>query len=85
MLTLHDLRIYQKANLISDEGYGRFHYKENKLFCFYSRGSLLETIDWLEKCKRRKIIEEEKTIKIIIELNDLHQKLNAYIRTIGKQ
>jgi len=25
------------------EGYGRFHYKENKQFCYYSRGSLYET------------------------------------------
>ncbi len=29
------------ANL--SEGYGRFHYKENKNFCYYSRGSLYET------------------------------------------
>lgn len=25
------------------EGYGRYHFKENKQFCFYSRGSLFET------------------------------------------
>lgn len=25
------------------EGYGRFHYKENKNFCFYARGSLMES------------------------------------------
>lgn len=25
------------------EGYGHFSYKENKLFCYYSRGSILET------------------------------------------
>lgn len=24
------------------EGYGRFHFKENKNFCYYSRGSILE-------------------------------------------
>jgi four helix bundle protein len=26
------------------EGYGRFHYKENKNFCYYSRGSAKETL-----------------------------------------
>jgi four helix bundle protein len=29
------------------EGYGRFHYKENIHFCYYSRGSLFETKTWL--------------------------------------
>ena len=31
------------------EGYGRYHYKENKLFCYYARGSLMETKTWLQK------------------------------------
>ncbi len=26
------------------EGYGRFHFKENKNFCFYSRGSQFEPV-----------------------------------------
>ena len=26
------------------EGYGRFHYKENKNFCYYSRGSAKEIV-----------------------------------------
>ena len=25
------------------EGYGRYSFKENKLFCYYARGSLYET------------------------------------------
>ena len=28
------------ANIV--EGYGRYHFKENKNFCYYSRGSILE-------------------------------------------
>ena len=35
------------------EGYGWFFYKDRRLFCFYSRGSLVETIHWLEKCRAR--------------------------------
>jgi four helix bundle protein len=41
------------------EGYGRYFYKENRQFCFYSRGSLLEAKGWLEKAKRRNLIEEK--------------------------
>lgn len=33
------------------EGYGRYFYKENKQFCYYSRGSLMETKGWLLKAK----------------------------------
>ncbi|HSR17509.1 MAG TPA: four helix bundle protein, partial [Ignavibacteriaceae bacterium] len=28
------------------EGFGRYFYKENKQFCYYSRGSLFETKTW---------------------------------------
>ena len=31
------------------EGYGRFYFKENKLFCYYSRGSAKETLSALTK------------------------------------
>lgn len=40
------------ANL--SEGFGRYHYKENKNFSFYSRGSLYESRTWLEKANHRK-------------------------------
>jgi len=31
------------------EGYGRYFFKENRQFCFYSRGSILETKTWIKK------------------------------------
>jgi four helix bundle protein len=34
------------------EGFGRYHYKENKNFCYFSRGSLIETKSWLKKQKQ---------------------------------
>ena len=37
------------------EGFGRYHFKENKNFLYYSRGSAYETIDWLSKARRRKL------------------------------
>ncbi len=36
------------------EGYGRYHYKENKNFCFYSRGSLMEARGWIFKIQKQK-------------------------------
>jgi four helix bundle protein len=66
------------------EGYGRFHYKENKNFCYFSRGSLLETKTWLVKLKTRKILPEERADHLINELAQLHKMLNAYIKFIGQ-
>ena len=67
------------------EGYGRYFFKENRNFCYYSRGSLLETKNWLGKAKRRKIIEAKVYDELISELEDLHKSLNSYISYITKQ
>ncbi len=67
------------------EGYGRYFYKENRQFCFYSRGSLLESKGWLIKAKKRNLIKEEDYLTMISELEIIHKKLNAYINSIGTQ
>src|ERR1700742_1994280 len=41
------------------EGYGRYHYKENRNFCYFSRGSIIETKGWLHRSKARNLITEE--------------------------
>lgn len=41
------------------EGYGRYDYKENKNFCYYSRGSLLETKGFVRKHKSRNLFSTE--------------------------
>ncbi len=41
------------------EGYGRYSFKEKKLFCFYARGSLYETRTWLKKAQKRGLITEK--------------------------
>ncbi len=66
------------------EGYGRFYYKENKQFCYYSRGSILEMKTWLTKSKNRKLITEATFTTLMAELETIHKKLNAYIKAIGK-
>jgi four helix bundle protein len=45
------------ANL--SEGFGRYHYKENVNFSYYSRGSLFETKTWLTKAHNRNLIPDD--------------------------
>jgi len=67
------------------EGFGRFSFKENIQFCYYARGSLLETRHWLRRAKKRKLLtsEYEIALKKIFQL--LSPKLNAYIKTNKQQ
>ena len=66
------------------EGYGRFHYKENRNFCYFSRGSIIETKSWLKKAKIRNLITEEQFDNLFETLQSVHIKLNAYLKYIGK-
>ncbi len=65
------------------EGYGRYHFKENRQFCFYSRGSILETKAWLIKARNRNLISSTKFDDLILKLETIHKKLNAYMKFIG--
>ncbi len=71
------------ANL--SEGFGRYHYKEVKNFCYYSRGSLYESKTWLNKAFNRKLIQEEDFNYFNKEINKIGVKLNNYINSIGKK
>lgn len=65
------------------EGYGRYFFKENKKFCYYSRGSLIETKTWIKKAIDRKLIDDEFYNDTVADLELLHKKLNGYIKSIG--
>jgi len=67
------------------EGFGRYHYKENKNFCYFSRGSIIETKGWLRKAKNRNLIDEQQYSDLIGQLEIIHLKLNIYIKAIGKK
>jgi four helix bundle protein len=69
------------ANL--SEGFGRYHYLENKNFCYYSRGSLFETKTWLVKAYNRKLISSEDFGIFIKNIDNTGIRLNNYIKTIG--
>ncbi len=64
-------------------GHGRYHFKENQNFCYYSRGSLVETQTWLEKAAQRNLVEREIARQIYKDLETLKKRLNAYIKSIG--
>ncbi len=66
------------------EGYGRYHYKENRNFCYFSRGSIIETKGWLRKSKIRGLITVERFNELFEKLQTIHLKLNAYLKFIGK-
>jgi four helix bundle protein len=66
------------------EGFGRYH-KENKNFCYFSRGSLIETKGWITKAKIRKLISEDQYTEYLGKLNIIHLKLNGYIKYIGSK
>ena len=70
------------ANL--SEGFDRYFYKEERQFCYYSRGSLYETKTWLTKAFNRGLLSNEEFEKFEKEINDLSVKLNNYINAIGK-
>ncbi|MCJ8211427.1 four helix bundle protein [Mucilaginibacter sp. RS28] len=65
------------------EGFGRYHYKDNKNFCYYSRGSIIETKSWLTKAYNRQLIKQEDFLKNIKKLETIYLKLNTYIKYIG--
>ena len=71
------------ANL--SEGFGRYSYKENIQFCYYARGSLYETRSWINKAKKRSLLNEDFYDAMEKQLELLGKKLNSFINSIKKQ
>ena len=66
------------------EGYGRFFYKENKNFNYYSRGSAFECTSCLRKALKRNLITSEENIRLRILFGKYFKLVNAYIKSIGQ-
>lgn len=64
------------------EGYGRYFYKDRKNFCYYSRGSLMETKNWAFKSFNRSLMAQKEYDFLIEKLQVLHFKLNSYIKKL---
>ncbi len=67
------------------EGHGRYFFKEKKLFCYYSRGSLLESKTWAYKSCRRNLMTRDECMDLLGKLKTLHHKLNIYIKTLKEK
>ncbi len=67
------------------EGYGRFFYKENIQFCYYARGSLMETRHFLRRAKQRNLLTATQESELQKLIQPLSPKLNAYIKAIKKE
>jgi four helix bundle protein len=66
------------------EGFGRYYYKDARLFLYYSRGSLSETKTWTTKAHNRNLITEEEYKNLSDDSRDLWIRLNNYINSVGK-
>lgn len=64
------------------EGHGRHHFGENRQFWYYTRGSIQETITWIQKAKSRNLITDKKYEELYTELVEIRRMLNGYIRSI---
>jgi len=71
------------ANL--SEAYGRFSYADRKRFAYYARGSLCETINWLQISAKRELIDSDLATRLQAELEALSYRINAYIKRLKSQ
>ena len=62
------------------EGFGRYHKKDKIKFYRYSNGSLLESIDWINKSKHRGLITPEEFDVIRQSQERLPLELNQLIK-----
>ena len=65
------------------EGYGRFHVKENKDFCYYSRGSAKETLTAATNAKNRNLLTEEEFLLLSQKFEFYFRLMFGYINSIG--
>ena len=63
------------------EEYGRYFYKENRQFQYYSRGSQTETKTWLAKVRNRKHIDETTYNSLISKPDKLGERHDSDIKS----
>lgn len=78
-------QIVRSADSISlniSEGSGRFYYRDRKLFYYYSRGSLYETLEALKKGFERNLISKEEFESLSTMIHEFAIKLNKFINAV---
>jgi four helix bundle protein len=61
------------------EGFSRYYAKDKIRFYYFSRGSVGEALDWIEKAKDRRLLSEEQYRNIRLRLSELPKELNNLI------
>jgi four helix bundle protein len=77
------IRAADSIALNISEGYGRFSYKENKVFCYDARGSAFETMTALIMAHERELISNEELTAFRERFERFFKLLNPYIKSIG--
>ena len=67
------------------EGFGRHTFPERIRFCHIARGSVQESITWLEKAIDRDLLTEECGVELTDDFIRLRKMLNGYIRSLRRQ
>ncbi|MHA6248650.1 four helix bundle protein [Pontibacter sp. CAU 1760] len=62
------------------EGFGRYGKKDKINFYRYARGSIYECLDWNEKCRVRKLLQQEEYEHIFAVLQQLPRMINGLIK-----
>ena len=78
MWKLRDAAISITGNIA--EGFGRYGKKDKVFFYRIARASVYESLDWLEKSKRRNLITEEDYTHIFKDLKELPKDINTLIK-----
>lgn len=63
------------------EGFGRFHYLDRNKFNYNARGSLFESLHWVDTLEERGLLGVEEANNLRSGLSSLSIKLNNYIST----
>ena len=66
------------------EGSGRGSSQDYRRFLRISRGSLYETLHWLRRAYKRKLLTAKQTSELRIIISELSPTLNAYLRSVSK-
>lgn len=62
------------------EGFGRFHKKDKQKFYYNARGSVMESIHWIQRASTRKLLSEKECASILEKLEGLPREINYQIR-----
>ena len=66
------------------EGFGRFHKKDKIKFYFNARGSVLEALQWLNRAKIRRLIDQKDFDYLRTELEKLPREINNLINLTNR-